>query len=561
MEILKKNCNNTVICAVACVAGYMILMSVLVPFVYGIIDDRSMMEFVSGQYLGHPDAHTIFMGYWYSFLLTALYRAVPNVDWYALGFLVLQGTCMTLILLKVWRGTDRHRWLKTGMVCLGFLVLGMDALVRLSFTTTAAVLGVTVIFLYMTSEHFGRKELFTLFLLGLFTSQIRRDIFLMILPVCGVLWLFRTCRTEGKTLEHRMIPLAVLLIMVIGAAGDHVGYGSPEWKAYKAYDQGRTAVYDFPDYTFPTYEGAESFYESVGIEKKSRARTLINYNYTADERITPEFFGTYIAAYEKAYPSGQSKLQKLRESVRIYVSSALEGKYHRIHQAALLVYGGLLLWYVLKKKWMAALRILALAGAQGVLWIYLIYAGRLPERVIYSMNLMMAVLALLFLWEAGSEGKLRERMVRYVWIPAVCLLGIAVYQLPAARTQNLEMVQRNQNIENLKAYCMEHPENYYFNDVTSMAFTTYNVRLWQQEPYHMNYMSLGDWMSFSPIWQEKLDQNGIISVKEALYQQDNVYLICSFDKGLEYLVSLYDGVTCEEVDKIPGFRIYKLRLE
>ena len=77
----------------------------------------------------------------------------------------------------------------------------------------------------------------------------------------------------------------------------------------------------------------------------------------------------------------------------------------------------------------------------------------------------------------------------------------------------------------------------------------------------MNYMSLGDWMSYSPIWKAKLDQNGIRSVKEALYQRDNVYLICSFDKGLEYLVSLYDGVTCEEVDKIPGFRIYKLSLE
>ena len=420
-QVYKK-----VICASACVAGYMLMMSVLVPFVYGIIDDRSMMEFVSGQYLGHPDAHTIFMGYWYSLMLTALYRAVPNVDWYALSFLILQGICMTLILLRVWKGVCRHQGLKASVVCLGFLVLGMDALVRLSFTTTAAVLGVTVIFLYVTAEHFGKKELLILFLLGFFTSQIRQDIFLMILPVCGVLWLFRTCRSEGKALEHRLIPLAVLAILLIGAAGSWMGYGSTEWKAYKAYDQGRTAVYDFPDYTFPAYEGAESFYESVGIEKKSRARTLINYNYTADDRITPDFFGTYIAAYEEAYPSGQSRFQKLWESVKTYGSNAFGGKYHAIHQAAVLVYAGLVLWYICRKRWIALLRILAAAGAQGVLWIYLIYAGRLPERVIYSMNLMMAVLALLFLWEAGAEGKLWERMGRYVWIPAVCLMGIEV---------------------------------------------------------------------------------------------------------------------------------------
>ena len=96
--------------------------------------------------------------------------------------------------------------------------------------------------------------------------------------------------------------------------------------------------------------------------------------------------------------------------------------------------------------------------------------------------------------------------------------------------------------------------------MTSLAFTTYNVHLWRDEPYHMNYMSLGDWMSYSPLWQEKLEQQGITSVKEALYEWDHVYLICDFDKGREYLVKLYDGVECREVDKVAGFEIYQLRL-
>lgn len=47
-------------------------------------------------------------------------------------------------------------------------------------------------------------------------------------------------------------------------------------------------------------------------------------------------------------------------------------------------------------------------------------------------------------------------------------------------------------------------------------------------------------------------------MKEALYGWDNVYLICSFDKGLEYLVSLYPDVECTEADDIPGFEIYSL---
>ena len=49
--------------ALVCVALYMVILGGLIPFVYGIIDDRSMMEIVSGQYLGVPDPHTIFLGY------------------------------------------------------------------------------------------------------------------------------------------------------------------------------------------------------------------------------------------------------------------------------------------------------------------------------------------------------------------------------------------------------------------------------------------------------------------------------------------------------------------
>ena len=95
--------------------------------------------------------------------------------------------------------------------------------------------------------------------------------------------------------------------------------------------------------------------------------------------------------------------------------------------------------------------------------------------------------------------------------------------------------------------------------MTSMAFTTWNVHLPEKKTYVMNYMSLGDWMSYSPVWREKLNQKEIVSVKDALYGKNNVYLICSFDKGLEYLVSLYDGVEAAETDKIPGFKIYRLQ--
>ena len=49
-------------------------------------------------------------------------------------------------------------------------------------------------------------------------------------------------------------------------------------------------------------------------------------------------------------------------------------------------------------------------------------------------------------------------------------------------------------------------------------------------------------------------------MREALYGQDNIYLISSFDRGTEYLTELYENVSCEEVDKIAGFTVYTLQM-
>ena len=100
--IWKKRCFWAVICPMM----YILILLAAVPFVYGIVDDRTMMEVISGQYLGTPDAHGFFTGYWYPLLVAGLYRAVRNMDWYALGYIFLQVCCMGLM---AWRLTELQK--------------------------------------------------------------------------------------------------------------------------------------------------------------------------------------------------------------------------------------------------------------------------------------------------------------------------------------------------------------------------------------------------------------------------------------------------------------------
>ena len=539
---------------------YMLLVGALVPFVYGIIDDRSMMEIVSGQYLGHPDAHTIFIGYWYSLLLSALYGLLPNVDWYALLYLMMQGACMSLVGYRLLsRAQDRReKLLYLLLTFLLFGAFGIRALTQLTFTTTAAVLSFTVLFWYLTAKEITYKDVAVLFVLGFLACQVRVSVFYMVVPVCGVLWLFRLRDAQMRQKWHLCIPLAVLGILLLQECGDVIGYGSPEWQTYETYNQERSEVYDYADYTFPIYEEAADFYQTVGIEKKSRARTLMNYNYTADERISPEFFGGYIEAYRAYYPAQETFAAKLLQSIKEYGKGALSGRFQLQHIGALALLGLLVLWHFFKGNKMLGLEIITVTGVQMVLWVYLLYEGRIPNRVIYTMNLMLTATACFYLAQS-LKGLPRGWKTGSLYVVCVLLCVLFVVRGRDIRQQNLRMSRQNKDIETLKEYCMEHPDCFYFNDVTSLAFTTYNVHLWQTEPYQMNYMSLGDWMSFSPIWEEKLRQEQITSVKRALYEQEDVYLICSFDKGLEYLISLYEHVTCTEIDKIPGFQIYRLQ--
>ena len=560
--VMKKNLTKVLLYPLFLI----VILRGITPFVYAIIDDRSMMEILSGQYLGYPDPHAIFLGYWYSCILTGLYRISVHVDWYALLFLLVQWGCMSLILYRVQGQTEdwsmQNRRVALTMVI--FLLVGLQTVTQLTFTTTAAVVAATVLYWYVTSEKIEGKHFAVLFLLCLLTQQIRLEIFLMILPVCSLFWFIRLHRRGILGMGRWEICLPMVAVTVLGIAflGNVVGYGSPEWKAYNQYNQYRSDIYDYPDYTFPPYEDAEALYAAAGIDTKSRARTLINYDYTADDQIVPEFFEQYIKTYQQMCPSEQSRIERLIESAKSYVKGVLSGRFQPAQSVGMVLLGLLLFLAIWKRHWIQVVETALLMGIQIVLWLYLLYKGRIPARAIYSMNLLLWTIVLL-LWREyfhSIEEQIPESLKKKgMALLILVLLGVGVLYGKDIRTQNLEISNHCKNVEQLKTFCGEHPKNFYFNDVTTLAFTTWDVKLWKNETYTMNYMSLGDWMSFSPLWKEKLDQQGITSVREALYQRDNVYLICTFDKGLEYLTSLYENTTCTEVDRVGLFHIYKLQ--
>ena len=553
---MKKKIWPAMICPVL----FIILMRILIPFIYGMVDDRSMMEIVSGQYTGMPDPHMIFTGYWYGLLVAGFYWLLPQVDWYALCMLALEAACLGLMLYRLMGKRQKRNWWTALFFLLICVCMGIRPVTQVTFTTTGAILAVALIFWYMTMEEIHMYDLIVLGALGLFAVELRFSVYVMVLPVCGVLWLFRVWKEKGRDKKNLLIPVIVAGVLGIYGMGILVGYGNKGWTSYRVYNDNRSLIYDYEDYMFPRFEDAQVLYGQVGVESKARAKNLYYYNYTADDQVNQEFFADYLQAKEEQLKSEQiSILTKLKQTLKTYVKSAVSGKYGYVHLVLLGGYLALIILLLLKREYEMTAKVMAVFAVQILLWLYLVWRGRTPERVLISMNLMLVEPLVLFWTGALKHVQMPAKVVKTgtaLFLVIVCIY--AGVQIKTVRAENVEQARWNRSVEDLKEYCMDHPENFYFNDVTSLAMTTWNVHLWNPKQYRMNYMSLGDWMSFSPIWQEKLEQNGISSVREALYGQDNIYLISSFDRGTEYLTELYDGVTCEQVDTIRQFKVYRL---
>ena len=100
--------------------------------------------------------------------------------------------------------------------------------------------------------------------------------------------------------------------------------------------------------------------------------------------------------------------------------------------------------------------------------------------------------------------------------------------------ENKAIVLLNHEKESVVAYCNEHPENFYYMSTGYLCTSGYNFYFGKVDNSQMNYMSTGDWISYSPMQQERLEQEGWESAVDSLLQGENVYLIAGDNKYQQY---------------------------
>lgn len=532
---------------------YLIICALIDRFIgihYVINDDLAMRDIASGIRSGTPDGHLIYIKYILGWILSLFYRHISmSLDWYGIFMLGMIIVCWTLLTCRIWE-VLRSLSLK---ICLTVWLFSLFVthIFEIQWTICAAICGVTAVFFYSTistTNKYSRmiQKVISVFLLAV--SYLIRDKVFWLVAACGFLpviyseWKNNSFR---KSISSLVVVFANILL-VIGCVEvvDMMAYNKKEWQEYYSFNTARSYLYDY--YGIPDYDENIEFYTSENISENTYTN-LRKYAFIYDPNINEESVNK-IAEYSKLYNVEETFGERIEEFWGFFTGQ----DFSSLHLTLTMLFVGMLI-IAIKVNDKSLYIVCGGEIAVGVfVMLYLIYKGRFPARIIYTMCLIFA-----FSWSAILIYALRkkEQKKRFGKTPlAIACIGVVVvgamcHQLidDSRRYEN-----RNMPYDQVKQYANEHAENLYL--LPSNSFGGYTDRLdFFREKYSGKILPTGGWVCNSPLTKQRLYSMGINDIPEDFIACEKVYFFAWENTSVEYIVAsleeqLRKTVTCEVVD-------------
>lgn len=536
-------------------AGSMILAAVLffiiyqwIPVVYSTNDDRMIAEIVSGQFTGTPESYGIQMTYGFTWVLSKLYEITRSLNWYGISLIGSQIFAFGTILYRVQSFSEQWKE-KAGLILAAigiFLTFWLKVYVQMTYTTTAAFVGMAAIFWYAASKSEWKNILMTGILANLAFS-IRPNIFYMLLPATGLIYLWKLI--SKKEWEKKTIgaPFAILAVTLCLFCINAAAYSQGDWKSFRQFFDDRTKVYDY--YQLADYESYPELYEPYGVSKEEYQMLKV-YDYTVLGDLPKEFFPEYIKAYQNMEKEqGITFVSKTKNAIRLFWSDLCSNAYG-IQNTGLFIIAVIGLIYLIWKKDYPLAAFLGIQSAMiCVLWLYFTYWGRAIERIQMTMSLIFLAVILHIWYERAYVCTNTHTETRSMWKSVLKIGGLvgifvlAGMQVSSCRYDNIEKSYRYTDAETIKAYCAEDPDRLYFMDIATMTELYGRFTVKNTEPEYINYISLGDWTAYCPHYEKKLQNHGVTNVEEAV-TAENTYVVMLYNFQLQ---CMKDYLNAEEV--------------
>ena len=551
--------------------GSMMLSAVLfliiykfIPIVYSTNDDRMIAEIISGQFTGTPESYAIQMTYGFTWLLSKLYEFTRSLNWYGIILIFVQIFSFGTILYRL--QSFSKKWKNKMFLAVSamavFAAVWLKVYVQMTYTTTAAFVGMAAIFWYATSKT-EWKNLLMVCLLANIAFSIRPNVFYMLLPATGLVYLWKLI---GKKELKPLTIMAPFMILAVTASLFFVNFSAYQqegWKEFMEFFQDRTDIYDFYDLT--AYEECPELYEPYGIDETEYDMIRV-YNYTVMGDLPKEFFPQYIEAYQQMEESaGITAGSKAVQAVKTYLSDVFHGNYGLDNTMVFAAAAILLVILFIKKNYALAIYLVIQCAANSALWLYFNYWERAIDRIQLSMSLILLAVLLHVLFEMREmKFAFDKKTVGMNIAGALALIGIFVsagYNFTTYRHVNINKAHRYEDIQTIKEYCAENPERLYYMDVATMTELYGRFTVKNTEPEYINYIQMGDWSAYCPHYEKKLANHGVENIAETMTEEDT-YVIMLHNYQMQCLKE-YLNVEEEWVETIWGadetaYAVYRL---
>lgn len=560
------------------------------PFYLELNDDALIQALSSGAFTGVPETHNIQMLFPGSLLLSLLYRLAGGIPWYGLLLLFLQALCVLLVLGQVFfrirKGSDRvaAMILASGL----FLTALYQHFLFLTYTFTAGMLSATAVLLILNDGdgEGARREKWKAaerepnnrqlaIILVVLAFCLRSELLLLTFPFVLLAFLFRVdrFRRENGTgkgfLLYGRILLWMMGLMAVCFLSDQIAYSRKDWREFRALFDARTRLYDFE--RIPSYQENRNFYQTIGLAETD-VTLLQNYNFALDPQIDAEKMRLVAEEANRMEAKMHPPASRLKKAVSIYVwrlhhfvlpvsfrDSNTDMPYLAI---VLLLY---LLVFLIMHRTGVLWKLTLLFLCRSTLWTYMIYNGRIMNRVMHSLLLVeLFFLIGMVLPELGKEwdvGKKRLSVAGFALLVAASLLFVPG-QMRNASGEVRKREEFNRPYEKMLA-SLEQKKGFTFIDVYSSVDYTVKALGKQSLLKPTKETLAGGWAAKSPLYEKKLRHFGIRNMEEGLLQE-NVTFLAEKEEDLSWLTDYYrdrkENVTLQKQKQLAGrWILWKLK--
>ncbi len=504
----------------------------------GINDDWGMYSMLSGAYLGYPDAHVMFFLYPLSMLLCKLYELCSFIPWYGLFQHGVQIACLSVIYHRAMRIWHRHGspdafWKPALTVfCTLFFLVNLNVLSEAQYTTTAGLAAAAAIFCFITTKINSTAIVFftdniPTLLFAWISFSMRQNILYLMLPMAGMLWLSKWIIARRSDCEHTVLKLFGFALILCAGMGilwgiNAAAYSPPQWSDFRKINHYRERVGDF--YQWPEYEECAKELSALGISEEAYMYRRNGAPYIGHGMSVNDWKQMHDIA-RKCYLARTDMGQRLKN---IIVGGINVFFYEDGMQPANLLTGLLIiLTFILilvRRNRLALMVYLCYLFGRSVSWIYVLYEGRFPKRIIQP--LITVDFMILFGILIGFNLLRLETQKHYALIlPLILSLSLlSLYITKVNVDENYHVHQKTW--EELKAYCHARPDNFYIWTYDSGTLENYCESPFDMTLDTYNNFFYTNWgVVCNPNSKIKLSAHGIGDFAQDVAESDNVYFI------------------------------------